>query len=97
MDIQETKIGTQNSGELIYWLKKQYFEFTNLTLRIKQNENAYKRGMQKMRYYTSKITTFYKQQKEKYDSIVITRYISFLDTYEISLEESLKALSSVFS
>lgn len=50
-----------------------------------------------MRYYTSKITSFYKQQKEKYDSIVITRYISFLDTYEISLEESLKALSNVFS
>jgi hypothetical protein len=53
--------------------------------------------MQKMRYYTSKITAFYKQQKEKYDSIVITRYISFLDTYEISLEESLKALSQVFN
>lgn len=50
-----------------------------------------------MRYYTSKITSFYKQQKEKYDSIVITRYISFLDTYEISLEESIKALSNVFS
>lgn len=37
--------------------------------------------MQKMGYYTTKITAFYKQQKEKYDSIVITRYISFLDTY----------------
>lgn len=50
-----------------------------------------------MRYYTTKITTFYKQQKDKYDSIVITRYISFLDTYQITLEESLKTLARVFS
>lgn len=50
-----------------------------------------------MGYYTTKITAFYKQQKDKYDSIVITRYISFLDTYEISLQESLKSLSNVFS
>lgn len=49
-----------------------------------------------MRYFSSKITTFYKQQKDKYDSIVITRYISFLDTYSISLEEGLKALCAVF-
>ncbi len=50
-----------------------------------------------MRYYTSKIKSFYKQQKDKYDSIVITRYISFLDTYSISLEESLKGLQRIFS
>lgn len=49
-----------------------------------------------MRYFSSKITTFYKQQKDRYDSIVITRYISFLDTYSISLEESLNALCAVF-
>lgn len=49
-----------------------------------------------MRYFSSKITTFYKQQKDRYDSIVITRYISFLDTYSISLEDSLNALCAVF-
>ncbi len=49
-----------------------------------------------MRYYTSKISTFYKQQKDKYDSVIVTRYISFLDTYSISLEESLKAIAFVF-
>jgi predicted naringenin-chalcone synthase len=52
--------------------------------------------MQKMRYYTSKISTFYKQQKDKYDSVIVTRYISFLDTYSISLEESLKEIAFVF-
>ena len=96
MDIHQRELQGGDSNEVIYWLKKQYFEFTNLTLRIKQNEANYKGYVQKARYLTAKSTGFYRQQKDRYDAILITRYISFLDAYRITLQQSHAALEALF-
>jgi len=82
---------------MIYWIKKQYFEFTNLSLRIKQNEKNYRTHIQKVRYYKSKLNSFFKQQKEKYDKVIFTRYLSFLDAYSITIEDGLKMLTNIFN
>ena len=96
LDIHQRELQGGDSNEVIYWLKKQYFDFTNLTLRIKQNEVNYKSYVQKARYLTAKSTGFYRQQKDRYDAILITRYISFLDSYRITLQQSHAALEALF-
>jgi len=49
-----------------------------------------------VRYYRSKLNGFYKQQKEKYDKVILTRYLSFLDSYSISIQDSLVRLGGIF-
>lgn len=85
MQKYETSGHENDNIEIIYWLKKQYFEFTNIVLRIKQNEKQYKLQTQKLAYYKAKLNTFYQSQYIKYEKIIHTRCYAFLDAYRITL------------
>jgi|JI6StandDraft_1071083.scaffolds.fasta_scaffold251113_2 chromosome segregation ATPase len=63
----------------VYWLKKRYKEFTDLTLKIRQNETKLKYMKQKLRYYRQNLETFLNKYKHAFYKTQKTTFRAYFE------------------
>ena len=69
------------------------FVLPDLRVSVGEDLRAYGEDIQLL---FTQLASFYKKQKHKYEQIIQTRSLAFLDAYRITLEESIKALKGAF-
>lgn len=75
----------------MYWLKKRYKEFTDLTLKIRQNEAKLKYMKQKLRYYRQNLEIFINKYKHAFYKTQKTTFRAFFEGCFNSAIESIEA------